>query len=475
MQGKIVLVGIWGAGMSNIAGILRELWYTNIIGINSEVSQITQQLQEKGIRIFSHDEYQIHAEDIVIYSSAAEGSIEVQTAKKLKKEEHTPLLIWDYFEFLGEISKYFKTVGFTGTNGKSSSSALAIFTAKHLLPDFWIGIVWALVPDFWGKSYVLGESALSKNRLDDKSSKQQSDLRNIFNYIFTGRKLDYTVVKKYYFFVEACEYQRHFLHLDLDIAIITNITLDHTDYFKDLADYESAFKELVKKVKYQVFVLPDFRQQTILKDAKAIVVEPQHFDFQYIWGEHQQKNASLVAGLLEHLQDDKTIDTIKKTIEPFKGIWRRMEFLKESEQGAQIFSDYGHVAESLEVGYQALKEKFPDKKLICIFQPHQMHRILLGWDNFPEALQLYDERYIYDIYAARERIEDFAHEELFKEMHLTSVEGLGTSFANHCNAQYLTSFPAVEDIIKKADEKSIIVVYSAGDIDYSLRKHLKLA
>ena len=84
----------------------------------------------------------------MIYTSAAEESIEVQTAKQLKKAEHTPLLIWDYFEFLGEMSKYFKTIGFTGTNGKSSSSALAIFTAKHVLPDFGIGIVGALVPDF---------------------------------------------------------------------------------------------------------------------------------------------------------------------------------------------------------------------------------------------------------------------------------------------------------------------------------------
>ncbi|MDR0282954.1 MAG: hypothetical protein LBI53_06860 [Candidatus Peribacteria bacterium] len=54
-----------------------------------------------------------------------------------------------------------------------------------------------------------------------------------------------------------------------------------------------------------------------------------------------------------------------------------MEFLKTTEKGTQIFSDYGHVASSLEVGYQALREKFPEKKLICIFQPHQMHRILV--------------------------------------------------------------------------------------------------
>jgi len=78
----------------------------------------------------------VKTEDIVIYSSATEKSVEVQTAFQLKKERHAPLLIRDYFEFLGEMSKYFQTVGFTGTNGKSSSSAMGIATARKILPDF---------------------------------------------------------------------------------------------------------------------------------------------------------------------------------------------------------------------------------------------------------------------------------------------------------------------------------------------------
>jgi UDP-N-acetylmuramate-alanine ligase len=78
----------------------------------------------------------VKAEDAVIYSSATQQSEEVQQIKKLKAEQHTPLLIRDYFEFLGEMSKYFRTIAFTGTNGKSSSSAIGIFAAKDLLPKF---------------------------------------------------------------------------------------------------------------------------------------------------------------------------------------------------------------------------------------------------------------------------------------------------------------------------------------------------
>jgi UDP-N-acetylmuramate--alanine ligase len=241
-------------------------------------------------------------------------------------------------------------------------------------------------------------------------SERGIELKNIFTYIFTGKKLNYDLVKNYYFFVEACEYQRHFLTLDLDYAVITNITLDHTDYFKDLADYVSAFETLVDKVKRQVFTFGNLPSEAILHREKTLRVEKQHFNFQFVRGEHQQQNASLVVALLDTLTQNTLSENIKQHLEQFHGIRRRMELLTTTEQGAMIFSDYGHVAESLEVGRKALKEKFPEKRLICIFQPHQMHRILQGRDAFPEAMQGYYQRFIYHIYAARENFEKVKEE-----------------------------------------------------------------
>jgi UDP-N-acetylmuramate--alanine ligase len=101
-----------------------------------------------------------------------------------------------------------------------------------------------------------------------------------------------------------------------------------------------------------------------------------------------------------------------------------MEYLHTTQNGAQIFSDYGHIASSLMIGRKSLQEKFPEKKLTGIFQPHQMHRILQGWTDFPSVLKHYDQCYIYDIYAARENISDFAQEEIFREYGLQSVEDL---------------------------------------------------
>jgi len=180
-------------------------------------------------------------------------------------------------------------------------------------------------------------------------------------------------------------------------------------------------------------------------------------------GEHQQQNASLVYSLLNALTNKEYSQQIKMQLEGFHGIWRRMEEVATTEKGAKIFSDYGHVVSSLEVGLKALKEKFPEKKLICIFQPHQIHRILQGRNEFPEALKGYDERYIYNIYAARENFQK-----------IVGTHQLGEIFAEHCESRYLKTFDEVENIIEKAGTNAIIMVYSAGDIDYALRKYLKV-
>ena len=507
---NIVFVGAGGSGLSNLVGILRDLGFHKLIGIDSQPSQITEKLQAKGIKIFPHWTYKVTADDILIYSSAAEKSEEVQQAKNwnkvesrnsagLKAQQRKPLLIRDYFEFLGEMSKYFKTVAFTGTNGKSSSTAMAIFAAKEILPEFWIGIVGALVPDFNGESYVIsplmtkvswsgqGEKGGSstKHLSTSPTPPYEGGIKDIFNYLLTGRKLNYDLVKKYYFFLEACEYQRHFLTLDPDTAIITSLELDHMDYFKDREDYQSAFWELIEKVKGNVYALPNLNSKKILTHPKIKVVPQQHFDFQHLRGDHQQQNASLVYALLNALTSGTQQKVIKKQIEQFRGIRRRMEELTTTENGTKIFSDYGHVTSSLEVGLKALKEKFPEKNLICIFQPHQMHRILQGRNDFPTALAGYNERYIYNIYAARENFQKIAEEfwgfqKIVDTLHQsarqqpTNVEELGEIFSQHCNATYLTNFNAVEKIIEKADANDIIIIYSAGDIDYELRKYLKL-
>ena len=467
MQWNIVFVGAGWAWLSNLVWILWDLWFHNLIWIDEQESQITKQLSNKWVQILKHWKYQVKSDDVVIYSAAAKWSPEVLKAFEIKKTEHKPFLIWDYFQFLWEITKYFKSIWFIGTNWKSSSSAMWIHVASHCLPNFAIWIVWALVPDFWGKSYML-------------NLEHKDELKNIFDYIFTWKKLDYSLVKKYYFLLESCEYQRHFLNLNLDEAIITSLELEHTDYFRDREDYQSAFLEMIEKTKDCVYCLEDLNSGKILKSDKIRITKRQHFDMNFVWWEHQQWNASLVYDLLQWLMKTEWISEsesdleIREYLKSFKWIWRRMEFLKTCENWVEIFSDYGHVASSIELWYKALRERYPDKKIICIFQPHQIHRILVWWNEFPNALKLYNESYIYDIYAARENIEDFSNEDIFKDFNLKTIEDLGNVFSKHCGNTYLKEFWEVENVIENSDWNSVIVVYSAWDIDFKLRKYLNI-
>ncbi len=436
--------------------MLHDLWYTNIVCIDAVQSELTDKLKAKEMKvIIGHGKYKVQLGDAVIYSEAVAESPEVLEARKVMKENRKVMVILNYFQFLGEVSKYFTTIGFAGTNGKSSSTALAIHTAKKMDKQFWLGILWALVPSFDDKSYTI-------------NTKAGNDIRNIFDYIFTGKKLDYKLIKKRKFFVEACEYKRHFLHLDLDYAIITSLELDHTDYYKDMKDYISAFEQLITKTKKTIFV-PKWLKWIKSKKIKEVAVK--NIAFTHLLGDHNNINGSLVLALMKELTKAK-LWTLDSTLKSFTWIRRRMELIGKTKNKAPIYSDYGHMASSIELGYQALKKRFPKKKLFVIFQPHQINRIVLWRKDFEKALNTYDQVIIYDIYAARENLSELT-KKIPALKNIKNLNELGEHFADVCWGSYTTDFSTITKAIEQTKNDSIIVIYSAGDIDYRIRNYLK--
>ena len=462
----IVIVWAWGSWISNLAHIIWDLWYKNLVAIDAQESQITTALKDKWIPVkIGHWKYDIKDDDIVIYSEATKDSPEVQNAFTLKKEHHLPLKIWNYFEFLWELSKYFRTVWIAGTNGKSSSTSLAIFAWKNCIPELGLWIVWALVPDLWNKSYYLKEEA-------------KDEFHQLFDFIFTGKKLPYELVKKYYFFLEACEYKRHFLHLDLEYLLITNLELDHTDYYKDWEDYRSAFLEMNQNTKKTTFVLEN-ENNTVSTDYtgfKNIKILPiKHFELDNVRWKHTDCNASLISWLLQELNPSLTEEKIEKTFKPFRWVWRRLEYLSTLENWAKVFTDYGHIASSLEIWYKTLKERFPEKKILCVFQPHQMRRVLAWWEEFKKAIPLFDKAIIYSIYAAREPLELFKEEPLFIEHKFSSVHEVWEFFAQGVWAEYYEDFDELSKwVLELSDKDTIVAVFTAWDLDYHIRKLLKI-
>lgn len=472
-MGNVVLVWAWWTGMSGVAGILHDLWYTNIVAIDACESELTNTLKAKGIKtIIGHGKYEIHKDDTVIYSAAVAESTEVQAARALRKTNRH-MIICNYFEFLWEISKYFISIGTAGTNGKSSTTALAISTAKKVLPSFGLGILWALVPDLENNSYAINH-------------KKQKQIKAIFDYILHTKRSHelqhqaFKYIKTLYFFVEACEYKRHFLHLDLDYALITSLELDHTDYYKDMNDYKKAFQQLFANVKQGIRHPKWLKIKSLCKTSRAKILEvtPKAIPFKHIWGKHNDTNGSLVMGLLNELIKASK-DPLKasvnafKSLTTFKWLWRRMELLGENKNWTQIFSDYGHMASSLTLGYETLKEKFPKQKLICIFQPHQINRIVTWRNDFIQSTKGYDEVIIYDIYAARENLSELVRK-VPALKGITTLKELGNKFAQACKGTYIDNFDTIIQRINDAGKWDIIVVYSAGDIDFLLRRNPKV-
>lgn len=453
---KLVLIWAWWTGMSGVAGMLHDLWYSNIICIDANQSELTNKLKAKGLEvIIGHGKYKIQPNDVVIYSEATASSVEVLEAKEITKANRKNMIILNYFDFLWEISKYFTTIGITGTNGKSSTTALLLSTAKKHLDNLWLGILWALVPELNNDNYHINPYKIA-------------EIKNIFDYIFTWKWLNYSLIKKNIFILEACEYKRHFLKIDLERWAITNIELDHTDYYKDLADYNSAFQSFANKTKNKVFTTSNLDIKNVEK------IKTNNFDFKYLLGKHNQENWTLVFELIKQLNPKINTEKLKGTIENFKWLWRRLELLETTKNGSLLFSDYAHMASSINLWYHAIKEKYPNKKITAIFQPHQINRVLRERNEFWKALKLFDNVFIYNIYAAREnlaeQLENFKHLNI---QNANTISKFWDLFAKNCGWKYIENIEEIKKTINNGNENDIFIVLSAWDIDFLLRNFSK--
>lgn len=453
MNWNIVLIWAGWTWMSAIAWILYELgFWDNLICIDWYQSELTDKLEKKWLNVIIwQNKYTPKITDHIIYSEACANSNEVTIAKWYKKDPKQMRFIWNYFQFIWEICKYFYTIWIAWTNGKSSTTSMLIDTAKAHLDNLWLWIVWALVPSLDWNNYFINQN-------------KKDEIKNIFDYIFTGKWLNYNFIKKNYFIIESCEYKRHFLMLDTDLWAITNIELDHTDYYKDIQDYRSAFIEWSSKVKQWVITTEGIWINNIEQ------VNIKKFNFKKIFWEHNNKNWTLVFELIKRLKPSINIEQLIQTIENFWWLRRRMEYLKTTDNWAIIFSDYGHMASSISLCYDALRQHFPDKKLTAIFQPHQINRVLRERKEFWETLNKFDHTYIYNIYAARENLEEQLTN--FKNLNIkniNSIEELWNIFAQNCNWTYITNIDQIKKIIENSNDNEIITIFSAWDIDYKIR------
>jgi UDP-N-acetylmuramate--alanine ligase len=208
------------------------------------------------------------------------------------------------------------------------------------------------------------------------------------------------------FVVEACEYKRDFLTLSPHILVITNLEWDHTDYYTDLADLQSAFRAMAEKVPAEGAIITDTKNPNIapvLKGLSARIIDYTDgaaYNLR-LPGEFNQMNARAAAAAARLAYPDITEDSIATSLSHFHGTWRRFEYKGKTKAGADIYDDYAHHPTAVKKTLEELKKR-TEGDLYVAFHPHLYSRTRDLLDDFATAFTQADGVFIAPIYAARE-------------------------------------------------------------------------
>lgn len=426
---KIHFIGIGGIGMSALARFfLHEGKEVN--GSDRVSSNITEALVEEGVKIFVPQAGGNITDDIdmVVYTEAMPVDHEEMVRAR---ELGVPMM--NYFEALGLVVNPYYLIAVAGTHGKTTTTAM--------LTD------------------VLEEADLDPTAII-------GSLRSKTGSNFRAGKSKYAVV-------EACEYKRDFLHLEPDILVITNIELDHVDYYKDLADVQSAFHDLALKVLETGFIVTDTTNENIkpiLKGVMATMIDYREFvDLALSMrqpGLHNRLNAGVVRAVARVLGIGQKISD--QALSNFSGTWRRFEYKGNFSLGGnkiEVYDDYGHHPTEIKATISGTRELFPKEYLTVVFQSHTYTRTNELFKDSSEALAKADEVLLLPIYAAREEnVSGVSSEKL-----AMAINELGIKASVVQNPEEAINF--IKNKIYQ-DKNGVIVTMGAGDMTTNLAEGL---
>ncbi len=392
-RGKVkyyFFLGIGGIGMSALARFLNTLGY-NILGYDAVRSDITQTLEKAGIKIFYKDDPSllpggINASNTVVVLTPA-----IKQGKLLDFFHKNGFEIVKRAKLLGQIANQHPLIAIAGTHGKTSTTAIVshiLHGAQKLKAGFVGGVV---------KNYNS-------------------------NLILPGTQPD-----NGYIVVEADEYDRSFLQLKPDIAIVTSIDPDHLDIYSDLRDITHTFEQFLRGTRQNAQIIindsltlatpkhaqvysyglkreSDFHATDIkIKDGKQYftlhLLDRQIPTFILFPGQAYLQNsiAAAAAAFLAGVQPE----IIAQGLQAYQGTKRRFE-LRFASDGKYIYDDYAHHPNEIKALHESIRQFFPDKKITIVFQPHLFSRTRDFASEFARALDLFDRIIITDIYPARE-------------------------------------------------------------------------
>lgn len=375
---KYHFIGIKGSGMSALAQVLHDIGY-KVQGSDYDTFYFTQRpLEEKGIRMLPFSSNNIEEDMCVIAGNAFNASHPEVVASKEKGVS----FYW-YHEFLGKLAENFLSVAVTGAHGKTSTTGLMSHVLKGIYPT----------------SYLIG----------DGTGKGQPESE--------------------YFVFEACEYKRHFLSYHPDYAIITNIDFDHPDYFTGLDDVFQAFQVFASQVRKGIVAWGDDPQVRALSSTAPVLyygfgaenqlraenvvstINGATFDVTYnqqrvgqftipLHGKHNILNTLGVIGIC--LLREVPLEQVQEQLLQFSGVKRRFNEKKILDN--IMIDDYAHHPTEIRAMLEAVRAKYPEKRVVSVFQPHTYTRTATFLNEFAESLSAADDVFLCDIFgSAREQ------------------------------------------------------------------------
>lgn len=431
---KIHFIGIGGIGVSALARYyLANDW--RVSGSDMAASALTDVLQKEGVAVFiGHDGGNVSDDaQRVVYSAAVkEGNPELVRARSLDM----PLL--SYAEALGELTKQYFTLAVAGSHGKSTTTALlALMMIKAGLDP--TVIVGTRLKEFGDSNFRLGKSK--------------------------------------YLVIEACEWNNSFHHYHPAIAIVTNIDREHLDTFGDLKGVIKSFSKFVDNVATDGAVIINGQDKNCLEAAKLSIAKCFKFHVSSFkaWplkipGRFNQLNAEAAwqAARLVGVKKKGALAAIKN----YRGSWRRLEQITPTLIGFtkpyKWFVDYGHHPSEIKAVGLALREEYPGKKILLVFQPHQVQRLTSLFGDFAGSFTDYDEVLFLPTYEVAGR------ELAGKQKNVADLAAAVNKKRKSGAAAALKNFNEALDLLKKlADKNSVVVFMGAGSIDNEVRKYFR--
>lgn len=378
---KYYCIGIKGSGMATLAEILFDLG-NDVSGYDDyKEYKFTQEgIDKRGIKIYYDTNHDIDNDTIVTYSKAFS-----MDHPEIKRVKQLGLKIIEYNELLGHLSSEFKTIGVSGTHGKTTTSTMISTVLKQTK----------------GCNYFIGDGT---GFADDKN------------------KL---------FVLESCEYKKHFLSYQPYYAVVTNIELEHTECYKDINEIIETFTLFANKANVVVACGDDLNVRKMKLNnkviyygfnddndvvAKNVVLSKNgsefdvyvnkklygHFDIP-VFGDHMVLNALACITICD-LEGVKKED-IHNTLETFSNAKRRF---KEKVFGNVVtIDDYAHHPTEIKVTIASARQKYPNKEIVAVFLPNTYSRTEALMDDFVSALKSADKAYVMDIHCDRENKEDY--------------------------------------------------------------------